>query len=74
MASARARIGIADRDETGPIDMVAAQQIGVTLGDAPAPEQAKSDHDIPLDSGDEFAYGLAARYGSARVPYSVKAL
>ena len=41
--------GIADGDETGPIDMIAAQQIGVTLRDASASEQAKSDHqDFPV--------------------------
>ena len=35
---------IADGDETGPVDMIAAQQLGVTLRDASASEQAKSDH------------------------------
>ena len=36
--------GVADGDEPGSVDMIAAQQIGVTLGDTPASEQAKSDH------------------------------
>jgi hypothetical protein len=54
--------------------MVAAQQLGVTLCNAPTSEQAKSNHDTPLDSGNEFAYGWQPRYGSARVPYPVRAL
>ena len=40
--------GIADGDQTGPVDMIAAQQVGVALGDAPASEQAKSDHETSL--------------------------
>ena len=40
--------GIADRDEAGAIDMTAAQQIGMALGDTPASEQAKSDHETSL--------------------------
>jgi len=35
---------VADSDEAGPVDMIAAQQFGMTLGDASATEQAKSDH------------------------------
>ena len=36
--------GIADRDQARACDVIAAQQIGVALGDTPAPEQAESDH------------------------------
>jgi len=40
--------GIANRNQLRPIDMMAAQQIGVALGDASASEQAESDHqEIP---------------------------
>ena len=46
---------IADGDQPGPIDMTAAQQIGVTLGDASAPEQAKSDHEYFLASRDHLS-------------------
>ena len=49
MASARAGNRIADGGETGSIDMVAAEQIGVTLGDTPAPKQAKPDHKTPQE-------------------------
>jgi hypothetical protein len=67
--------GIAYRHETRPVDMVAAQQLGVTLCNTATSEQAKSNHDIPLDSGNEFAYGWQQpRYGSETVPYPVKAL
>src|SRR5258707_14386385 len=38
---------IADGDETGAVDMMAAQQLGMTLGDATATKQAKSEHDNP---------------------------
>jgi len=36
--------GIAGRNQPCALDVIAAQKIGVTLGDAPASEQAKSDH------------------------------
>jgi hypothetical protein len=39
--------------------MIAAQQLGVTLGDPSTSEQAKSDHENPLDSGIRLA--LSAR-------------
>ena len=60
-ASARARIGSHTRRKAGPIDVIAAQQIGVTLGDAPAAEQAKSDHRNFL-----FAERRGQRKGAAR--------
>ena len=41
---------IADGDETGPVDMIAAQQVGMTLRDASTSEQAKSDHEKPFFS------------------------
>jgi hypothetical protein len=43
MASARAH-GIAERNQGRAGDVIAAQQIGVALGDTPATEQAESDH------------------------------
>jgi hypothetical protein len=42
---------IPDRDQTGALDMIAAQQLGVTLRDPSTSEQAKSDHEHPLGSG-----------------------
>jgi hypothetical protein len=36
--------GITDRSQPRAFNVIAAQQIGVTLGDAPASEQAKSDY------------------------------
>ena len=42
---------ITDRDQTGALDMIAAQQLGVTLRDPSTSEQAKSDHEHPLGSG-----------------------
>jgi hypothetical protein len=39
--------------------MIAAQQLGVTLGDPSTSEQTKSDHENPLDSGIRLA--LSAR-------------
>jgi hypothetical protein len=42
---------------------------------APASEEAKSDHDVFLDRGDQFAYGSAVgKEGSAKVPWSLMAL
>ena len=41
---------IADRDEPCSADMAASKQFGMTLGNAPTPEQAKSDHHTSLYS------------------------
>ena len=42
---------IADGNETGPLDMTTAQQLGMTLRDASTSEQAKSDHHSFLCGG-----------------------
>jgi hypothetical protein len=41
---------ITDRDQSGPVDMITAQQLGVTLRDPSTSEQSKSDHSN-LNSG-----------------------
>src|SRR5882724_836995 len=40
--------GITDGDQTGPVDMTTPQQLRVTLCNAPASEQAKSNHRTSL--------------------------
>jgi hypothetical protein len=57
---------IADRDKTGPADMIAAQQLGVTLGNSSTSKQAKSDHTITPDGGTRFRPWPRARYGAPR--------
>src|SRR5262249_42241014 len=54
--------GIADREQSGAFDVVAAQQVGMTPGDASTTEQAKSDHPGVSSS---FRKARGAVYGSA---------
>jgi hypothetical protein len=46
--------------------MIAAQQLGVTLGDTPTSEQAKSDHQYFPVSRDVFARPWRRRRSAAR--------
>src|ERR1700722_1391871 len=55
---------IADCNETGPLDMTTAQQLGMTLRDASTSEQAKSDHNSFLCGGRQSSRekGLARKH------------
>jgi hypothetical protein len=57
---------IANGDQTGSLDMVSPQQLGVTLGDAPASEQAKSDHEASLLTALIFAGNSKAGHPQRR--------
>src|SRR5450631_86850 len=60
---------IAAGNQAGPLDLAAAEQIGMALGDAPATEQAKSDHRdflcLPSTGREDFRDGPSRIPGSA---------